>query len=561
MKRILLFISLLISLFVEAQVSAKRQVFSNNSGIVNPPCGGTANLFVTAIPLTDAFQRSHGGTDRWNENSGGQIVSGIPTPPVYYRRFFVSDMFNSDGTHKLNGLLRTKMTDAANAGQLFGFRMATLYPGPDLGGFHTIYSYDGNFSVYPEEWHTAMQAEGSIDNRDFNDGESWIPGYNGTAFKTRYAAAWVTVDSWFDTAFIRPTSGSKVGQSIPAKDMISYIDISGVGSYGEMHHCCLGEGKDNLHGSPTDANGWRYNDESDGGADTQGRVPSVASWKAIIDMQVNVLDWAHWVAVINILDGKRFQNTEIPVEVGIYVLTKYNTAGRVGLRRDQFGNDDSYYHQILEQNTMSFGGVRADTAILNTQKYAYFVAEPQGGPATSGDCGNGHNMGCAPGQVVRYGMFSFGNGNYGGTPTGAGADSVRHAARIAGPIIRINGGSMSATLQVNTSFNVTVRYQNLGVATDHRNWTVQYELRNSSNVTVWTGTPSFTVKGFIPAITEESVSSNFVLPLGIPSGLYRLVIRIVDPTNYLDPFRLGITGRESDGAYQLRNNITVGTCT
>lgn len=570
MKFLISVILFFTGIVVSAQPPA--EVFIKNTVPTGPPpvCPvGTTNVFFTDIASTDTFTRYSGGTDRWNENSGGQIVSNIPRPDVYYRRFFVSDLFNSDGTHKLNGKFRTKMTDAANANQLFGFRMATLYPDPDLGGFHDVYTYSGFFSMYPQTWHTAMQAESSIDNRDFNDGQSWIAGYNGNSFKNLYAAAWVTIDSWFDTAFIRPTSGPKAGQSIPAKDMIAYIDISGVGSYGEMHHCCLGNGLDNLHDSPNDANGWRYVDEDDDANPAnwkQGRVASTATWKFLIDAQVDVLNWAHWVAVINIMDGKRFQNTEIPVEVGIYVLTKTNLVGKVGLRRDQFGNDDSYYHQILEQNTMVFGGVRADTAIMNRYKYAYFVGEPQGGPA---NCG-GSNMGCAAIQVRLYHMYSFGNGNYGGTPTGAGADSVRLAARLAGARIKLTGGSMSSTLQGNCSFNMTLNWQNVGFSTVQREWTTTLQLRRTSDdAIVWTSNATFTVKGLIPAITSTTMNENFLLPGSVPAGNYRMVLKIIDPTGYLPALSLGTQGREifylgatgietsASGVYQIRSNITV----
>lgn len=556
MKRILLFISLLISLFVDAQVSAHRQVFSNSTGgVVVPPCAGTTNVFFTDIPITTDYSRPN--HERWNENSGCQTASTI-VKQTYYRRFFASDLFNNDGTHKLNGKFREKMTDAAVAGQLFAFRIATLYPDPDLGGFHDIYSYNGFFSVYPQSWYNAMAAETNPNNQVFNDGESWMVPYNAPSFLSLYQAAFTTVKNFLDTAFIRPLSGDKSGQSIPAKDMIHYIDVSGVGSYGEWHHCCQGNGLNTI------SNWLNYVNPSN-----PGRFATVATMKTIIDITVNTMNIYNTVIIINVLDagfyGTGFNNTKIPAEVGIYALEKTNLAGRVGLRRDQVGNDEEYYHRILEQNTMTFTfagkTTRADTAILNTYKRSYFVGEPQGSPANA--CGA--NMGCSPSQVRTLRMYSFGDGNYGGcagVPTGNGLDSVRTAFRISGARIKLNGGTMTAVLQQNATFNVTLQYQNIGLATEHRPWTIQYELRNSSNVTVWTGSPDFSVEDFNPEITATSVSKNFVLPPSVPNGVYSLRIRIVDPTGYMDEYPLGITGRDdTDGSYLIRNNITVGPCT
>lgn len=519
---------------------------------IPPPPGGTTNIFFNDIALTTDYSRPN--HERWNENSGCQTASTI-VKQTYYRRFFASDLFNNDGTHKLNGKFRTKMTDAAVAGQLFAFRMATLYPDPDLGGFNDIYSYNGFFSAYPQSWYNAMAAETNPNNQVFNDGESWMVPYNAPSFLSLYQAALTTIKNFLDTAFIRPLSGTKAGQSIPAKDMIHYIDISGVGSYGEWHHCCQGNGLNTI------SNWLNYVDYNN-----PGRFASIATMKTIIDITVNTMNTYNTVIIINVLDagffGSGFNNTKIAAEVGIYALEKRNTAGRVGLRRDQVGNDEQYYHMILEQNTMTFTfagkTTRADTAILNTYQHAYFVGEPQGSPANS--CPN-INMGCSPGQVRTLRMYSFGDGNYGGcagVPTGAGLDSVNTAFRISGARIKLNGGSMTTTLQANASFNVTLQFQNIGLATEHRAWQTRYELRNTvTDAVAWSSSTNFTVEDFNPSGVATTTNQNFVLT-GVAAGNYRLVLRIVDPTGYMDEYPLGTQGREDpDGVYQLRNNITV----
>lgn len=167
-------------------------------------------------------------------------------------------------------------------------------------------------------------------------------------------------------------------------------------------------------------------------------------------------------------------------------------------------------------------------------------------------------------------MYSFGNGNYGGVPGGAGADSVRLAARLAGARIKLTGGSMSSTLQGNCSFNMTLNWQNVGFSTVQRAWTTTLQLRRTSDdAIVWTGNAAFTVKGLIPATTSTPMNENFLLPGSVPAGNYRMVLKIIDPTSYLPALSLGTQGREmfysgatgietsASGVYQIRSNITV----
>ena len=423
-----------------------------------------------------------------------------------------------------------------------------LYPGPDLGGFNTIYSYDGAYSVYPKYVHDAMQASGT---GDFSDEDNttpvWVPNYNNTTWLNRWQALHVACNNWMDTATYTPSVGPNAGQLVHFKDIVQYIDIRGLGSYGEGHHCCLSGGYDVISNWPT------------------GRFATTATMKRIIDIGADSYPNHKVVIIINWMDagwnnGNGLDNTKIPAEVGIYALVKTNGRGKIGLRRDQVGNNEGYYKGILENNmmTFTFGGVttRADTALMNRYRYNYFVGEPQGGPPV--DCPN-INMGCSPGQVRRYHMFSFGNGNYGdcaGVPTGQGADSVKTAFRLAGARITINSGTMTANLTSGCTFNINTTFQNIGFGVEHRAFTAVYQLRNSSNATVWSGTASFTPTAFAPQSTGTPYSQNFTLP-SIPAGVYRLVIKINDDLNYLKPYALGINGRESDGAYQLRSGINI----
>jgi hypothetical protein len=119
------------------------------------------------------------------------------------------------------------------------------------------------------------------------------------------------------------------------------------------------------------------------------------------------------------------------------------------------------------------------------------------------------------------------------------------------------GGTMTDVLQQSTSFNVTLSMQNRGNSVIHRAWTTQLILKTSGGATVWTGTHTFQVKGFLPA-AAANYSTNFTLT-GVSVGTgYNLYIKLVDPLNYAQPFYLGNTGRDvTNGDYLVRPNITV----
>lgn len=559
MRKALFIIAALFSMCASAQVTGNKPFWGllRSAAAVNPcpnpPCN--TNFSFSDIPATTDFSR-YGGSQNWNFQSGCQIVGGVPAPLSLYRRFFWSDLegntqgswqFDFDNRDNETGRLRAGMEEALSNEQLFAFGVGTLYPDPDLGGFSHVNDYNGFFSMYPQYVHNSMQSSGLS---DFDDGESWLPNYNHTAYLGRFRQLFVNLKNWFDTAIIRVP-----GRQVPARFMLQYIDIRGYGSYGEWHHCCQGDG---------------YNEISNWVADQPGRFGTVATMKELVDIQVDIFNTTNIVAIINTMDAGwqwgtggpvGFNNTKIPAEVGIYILQKSNLAGPVGLRRDQVGNNEQYYHEILEDNDMTFGGSpQAKDMIMTRYQTAYFVGEPQGGPPY--DCPN-VNMGCAPGQVRLYHMYSYGNGNYGGctgppNETGVDApDSVRTSFRLAGARIKLNGGSMSTTLQQNAQFNVTLTMQNIGVAAEHRAWTTTYELRNGANNAVWTSSVPFSIKGFYSGMGIQTLNNNFTLPGSVPVGTYRLVIKIVDPTGYLDPYPLGTNGREGDGIYQMRANIQV----
>lgn len=524
-----------------------------------PPPGGTVNIVMAAInPLTD-FQR-RGGNEVWQFNSGSQIVSGAQTPLNGYLRLTWLDCESNttagDYSKLWTGRFRSRVIQYLNAGQTFSFGIMQRYPEVcSSGGYNSGEFYDGACSSYPEYVHDLMQGNADPDYNDFNDGTTWIEAANNPQWQTRWAALHQNIMNWLDTASYTPASGPFAGRTIIFKNALTYVDVRGCGSYGEWHNCCLDNGYDLICNWP----GVVMSGGCFGTITDYGTYATPQTMKNIIDAQIEAYDDYPCVIIINVLDGNRFGNTKIIPEVGIYALTVRNSFGGLGLRRDQWGDNESYYSSILQNNTMSFNGIIARDTILNIYKRNYFCGEPPGYNNGGSTLRNGVFMGWLPDQAQTLHAYSVGNGNYGGNaPTNQSSrDSVLKAFRLMGARIYVSGGTMTQTLQAGSSFNVTLGMQNIGLATEWRGWTTQIILKNSGGTTVFTGTHGFNVRGFLPTSSQTDFSTNFTLSGAVPGTGYSLYVKIIDPLGVVDPYSLGNTGRDGDGAYLVRSGITV----
>lgn len=558
-----------------AEVFIKGQTVVIPNPCPIPPCP-TVNLVVPAIADNTEYAPRYGGPSRWNLESGAKIVPNLNETCWYFRLDWLdceSNTVQGDYSKLWTGRMRARVTDGLNNGQLFAFGIMQFYPEVCSAGGNNSFEFAGGFCLsYPTYVHNLLQAQGNVSFRDFNDGTSWIPGYNSPIWQARWVALHQAIMNWMDTAVITPTAGPRAGQAINVKTALAYVDIRGCGSYGEWHNCCIGSNP--TTGNPLDqvcywpgvvmslgtANNECFN--SNNVITTYGNYPSPQTMKNIIDAQVDAYTNYPCVVIINILDGWRFGNTKISPEVAAYVLTKTNNHGLIGFRRDQWGDDAGYYHSILENNNQTFGGIGPfKDSIVTRYKWNYFTGEMPGysNCATSPLCLNGVQWGYLPGQARILHPTWTGNGNWGGNaPTAANSlDSVRAFYRLNGPRVTVMGGTMTDVLQQSTSFNVTLSMQNRGNSTIHRAWTTQIILKNSGGTTVFTGTHTFQVKGFNPIATATNFSTNFTLSGATPGTGYNLYIKLIDPLNYAQPFYLGNTGRTGNDDYLVRPNITV----
>jgi hypothetical protein len=233
--------------------------------------------------------------------------------------------------------------------------------------------------------------------------------------------------------------------------------------------------------------------------------------------------------MIAAFDANWLQNTMNPPEIAYYVLTQRNNWGLIGWRRDQWGATDSYISSYLDNNTRSFNGLVFKDSIMVRWRSAPITGEPPGwNPNSYSDLER---------QVRLYHATSFGNGNYGTTPTTTIKNAVRASSKACGYRLIIEGGSLTTACR---DISLTLNWKNTGQAPTYENWDVKFELKNTSNTVVWTGTSQFKPRLFLPLANATAITDNFSLPANLPGGTYTLNVVVRDPNGYRDPLPLAI---------------------
>ncbi len=476
----------------------------------------TTNLSFTQIPASDPeFMRPGAGANEWSYD---QNIVNIPAQGTNtqrldrYWRFTWLDFQPASGTAGAYNfsVFDSKIQQSISKGQTFSFGVMQQCGGCDANLQTNI---SGAVMLYPTWLHNQMQGE-SV--KDFISGGEWFPNYNSPSYLTALKNLNIAINNHI-------LSGSYNG--VRYQDVIGQIDIRGYGDFGE----------------------WTNN------VFTNGNL-TVASGDSIISYHVHVFDKFQCVYMMATVDGGQLSNTNVPPGVGYYALTVSNSAGKLGWRRDSWGQTDNYLSQWTDANPTVFNGLSFKTEIMNRYQFAPIVGEPQDG----GSAGNFTSLAA---QMTKYGVTSFGNGNFNNGVNATIQNSFRAASKAAGYRIVLTGGSMTTTLTGGSTFNVALNWQNIGAAPDYKDWDVTFELRSSTNAVVWTGTSSFNPKLFLPSGTPKAISDNFTLPSTVAQGTYSMYLIIRDPVKFRKPMPLGITGVNSDGSYLLRSNITVGTGT
>lgn len=492
----------------------------------------TTNFSFTNKPFTDPEMNAPGrgaqwwNNVKWNNVDAPQIPLGTTTAQVAYVRFEWDQMETGMNQYTFTGpfpSLEYHIKYYIDMGMLFAFGGVMSVCD---GCGNTPYPDGSGVSLYPYYLHQMMQAEPVP---DWKTGNIWIPNWNSPSYLARWKALNDTIARFIENGSYVAKTGPWVGKTVRYKDVLDFVDIRGYGNFGEWHNYPY----------------WR--------STPVGAKATTATLKQIIDVTVNAFPNNQLVIIGNAFDAGNA--SEISSEVGVYALTKRNTYGNIGWRRDNIGGvgDDNY----LAKNSNVYNGFRLDTAITNRWKTAMITGEPLNGGGT-----------CCPlyydirREIGLYHYAGFGNGNYGGN-TQAVWDTMTNAFKLTGFRYNLNGGSMNTVLAPGQNFNVTLNWRNVGAAPSYqKRWRVKYLLRNSSNAVVASWNSKFNTYLYLPDIKDSTISENFLLPANIPVGSnYKLDLLIQDTTGVCSGLQLALNSplRNSDGSYTLRSNIAVST--
>lgn len=466
------------------------------------------------------------GAEFWNGLVPGTI--DIPTAGStaqalnYYYRFLWSDMEDlTQGQYNWTPF-DNQINRAIDAGQSFSFGIMPVCDGCGTTG-------TGWPVGYPTYLHNLMQAETVKDWLYSSDG-IWIPNWNSPSYLSG-------LTSFLNALAAHIQTGSHSGHAY--RDVIYYVDIRGYGNWGEFHswpwYC----------GDLTqDCNGGAVNINA-------AAIPTSATFKAIIDAHRNAFPNYPLVAMIASFTDMASDN--MPADVSYYALTAQNAWGGFGWRRDNWGNP--WYAAILDQNPGSYSGTAFNTLIMNAWKHGPVVGEPYNDSTGVNNNGAQCDFFDLVNEVTLYHATSFGNGNVPNPALVCAQNNVRAASLATGYRLILDGGQMTSTIGANRTLEIQLLWKNIGLAPPYQSWNVVFELRNGSNVVLWSGNSSFLPKLFLPQAADTAVTDDFVLPGGVPSGTYTLKLTVKDAKGYMTPFPLAIAGRASDGSY------TIGTVT
>lgn len=524
--------------------------------------GTTGNITTTIIPLSDPMiLRHNAGIEDWN------FQNTVPVPTAANARLPLTNYFrwNWYEIETAQGVWDWELFDrpiraAIDNGQTFSFSVMTYNPDCNPSWYSgKPRPFDGGACMtYPLYLHQQMQAE-TANSRDWIGAWNvWVPNYNSPNYLARVRIMYDSIYNHLNTTTYR---------GVLLKHVIEYVDNRSFGSWGEAHHYPYAHPDQSLW--PT------------------GRQPSVPAIDSIMAAPVRAFPDIWTIAPFSILDAYRLNNTWTDPAVAKFVLMLRNASGwRVGFRRDHMGVTDfgytfDYDYTIYNNrgytnpvgapyrnpdfptwtgvaNTVA-GPYGIDTAMMdNLWKEAPRVGEGFGTWVQEETRGEGANF---PKEVRFWHYNSFGNGNWGlsynnNSPFGFNYDSIRLAAKIAGHRLQINGGSVSSPLINGNPFNISLQWQNVGLAPVYERYHTIFELRTPGGAVVWSDTSSFNPRLFLPSTTATTVTDNFNLG-SVPNGTYNLFVKIRDIFNYRIPLPLAIQGRTGDGAYLLASGLQV----
>jgi ribosomal protein L14 len=452
------------------------------------------------------------GTTDWDNINVPLIPAGNAASMNSYQRFVWGQIETAQGVYSFTDF-DGYVNRAIAKGQMFSFGVMAMCSSCDM-----MPTYG-----YPTYVHNLMAAESQPDWHYSGNGyDLWVPNWNSPSYQSRYAALLNAL-----AAHINSSSYN----GVPYKNVIYYVDIRGYGDFGEWH-----------------TYPWV-------GTEPAGRAATETSLETIVNANKSAFPNNQLIIPMGAFDTDPGHSSRLPAQFGYYVLTTSNNYGQIGWRRDNYG--DPQYNSWLTASPGSYNGNQFTPLILNKYKYAPIGGEPNNGLDAVSTCGSPY---CdLLNEVTSFHVSSFGNGNYPGlnTSNSAFVANILGAAKTSGYRLVLTGGSISSTLSSGSAFNITLNWQNIGIAPVYENWNVVYELRDASGKVAWTGNSAFVPRLFEPGAATPA-SDNFTLGT-VTAGTYNMYLIVRDPVGYKKPLPLAVSGRNADGSYLLKSNITVGT--
>lgn len=491
--------------------------------------GQTTSLNYGIIPTSATdLQRPGAGANEWSydQNVVNIPVQGTNTQRLdrYWRFTWLDFQAAGSASNAYNfATFDSKIQQSISRGQGFSFGVMQECTGCDLSVQNNIGgTQTGPYSLLPTYLHTQMQSE---PNKDYlvsgNVGgqpiQLWLPAYSSPSL---VQAMRNLNDAIYNHIMTTSFNGVRY------RDVIDFIDIRGVGDFGE----------------------WTNNDFT-GGA---GTIPNAAQYDSIAAATFRHFPTFQCVAMIASFDGNQLSNTMIPPATGFFILTSSNVVGVLGWRRDNWGQIDPYIQNWLNNNNTTFGGITFKDSIMARYKYAPIVGEPQDG-------GTEANFSTLPPQATQYGGNSFGNGNFNNGVNATIQNNIRAASKAFGYRLILNpGGSTTTAPAAGGAFSIVQHWRNVGASPCYQNWNVVYDFRVTPTSTpIIIGTSSFNPRLFSPAGADNVVTDNFTLT-GVAAGTYELHMTFKDPLNYRFPMPIYITNtQQADGSYIIQTGIVV----
>ena len=331
-------------------------------------------------------------------------------------------------------------------------------------------------------------------------GAGWWADYNKDNARDTY------IPDWNDPAFLErlDTFMQALGKRYNNDPRVAFLDIGLFGNWGEWH-----------------MSGFSY--PSSSGAQ---RATTTTRYR-LVDMHIDAFPSTPLVMMTD------------DAEALVYAMKR---SPRIGWRRDSLG-----------WNTGHFGKVERDpvrwNAIKDRWKTALVVSEfcnprYQNDPEVFEQ---------ALIEVERYHVSLVSNANTikWSELSAAGKEAFVRLGKTAGYRLVLDELVLPGTILAGSTFDITTRWENTGVAPVYEPWQVAVQLRKAgSDEVAWETTSGIELTTVLPGNVSEQ-SDRVTVPGNLGQGAYDVVVVVGDPRQTRAPLALALADVQPDGSYRL----------